>query len=196
MSNAIVDNGIISNAAYGDFTNNMSATKYVEALTDNSISKPGMTVEQAEAFAGVEKTGEVINGVEQYRFITNIQTGERISGYSIIDSYTDPTTGYSGVLFKDNVTGKYTIANRGTEMKSPEDLGDDVTLYNQQVPEQFASLSTFMQQLIDSETIKKTDDITMDGHSLAGALTQMGTVAYSDYVRKGVGAKLLTFDKK
>lgn len=45
MSNAIVDNGIISNAAYGDFTNNMSATKYVQALTDKSIGKPGMTVE-------------------------------------------------------------------------------------------------------------------------------------------------------
>ena len=50
MSNAILDNGVISNASYGDFTKNMSATDYIKALTDNRISKPGMTTEQAETF--------------------------------------------------------------------------------------------------------------------------------------------------
>ena len=198
MSNAIVENGIIAKGAYAGLNSSMDATKYVQALTKKDIfGKQDFTAEQAEAFAGVEKTGEVIKGIEQYRFITKDKVDangnivydndgkamqEKIAGYTIVDSYTDPTTGYSGVLFKDNVTGKYTIANRGTEMTSPEDLGDDVTLYNQQVPEQFASLSTFMKQLIDSGTIKQTDDITMSGHSLGGALTQMGTAAYSDYV--------------
>lgn len=55
MSNAIVDNGVISNASYGDFTKNMSATDHIKALTDNRISKPGMTTEQAEALAGAGK---------------------------------------------------------------------------------------------------------------------------------------------
>jgi hypothetical protein len=38
-------------------------------------------------------------------------------------------------------SGKKILSIRGTEKESPEDYGDDVTLYNAQVPEQFNSLS-------------------------------------------------------
>ena len=62
---------------------------------------------------------------------------ERYRVLAIADS---ASTGFDAVLFEDK-SGKKILSIRGTEPKSPEDYGDDVTLYNAQVPEQFNSLS-------------------------------------------------------
>ncbi len=86
---------------------------------------------------------------------------ERSKGYKVIETYNDPNTGYSGTLLKNIETGELILSNRGTEPKSLEDLGDDVTLTRGQVPEQFISLSNFMKKLIDEHdgVIDKNDSV-------------------------------------
>jgi len=130
-----LDNAIVSDAAYGDLNKNLTATDYVKALTDSRIGKPDMSTSQAKAFAGVieakDSNGNIItyigdDGKEhvKYKFVTkdkkdingNIIYGndgkpiqERTKGYSVIETYTDPTTGYNGVLLKNNVTENWGV---------------------------------------------------------------------------------------
>lgn len=55
----ILDNAVAANASYGDLNKYLTAKQYIEALTDNGIGKPGMSLDQAKAFAGItEKIDE------------------------------------------------------------------------------------------------------------------------------------------
>ncbi|WP_331774714.1 calcium-binding protein [Sulfurospirillum sp. 1612] len=191
-----LDNAIAANVAYGDLTNDIVSdpSKYFYYLADKK-GEVKLSSSQAKAFAGVTeqmKDGQVVTddkGNIQYKFVTEKVTQPdgstkdiRTKGYTILSTYSDPNTGYYGVLFKDNTTGKLTISNRGTQPNKLNDLLNDTSLVTKQVPEQFNSMATFMNQLIDEGKITKEDDVTMTGHSAGGTLTQMGTAAYSEYI--------------
>ncbi len=181
-----LDNSIISNVSYGDLSQDMNtnATEYMRELTrTDKDGKIKLSTEEAMAFAGIKE----VNG--EYQFITEKVTQTdgtikdvRTKGYEVIDSYTDPDTGYNGTLLKNNETGEFTFTNRGTEGLNLEDNGDNTSLIAETVPEQYLSMYDFIQKQIDDNVISADDNVTMSGHSLGGALTQMGTAAFSDYI--------------
>jgi hypothetical protein len=84
------------------------------------------------------------------------------------------TTGYQGALFKNEATGQYVFASRGTDITSTKDLGANLQMGLQQTPDQMAVQREFFQE-VKKEVLRRNgnpDSITLTGHSLGGALIQ------------------------
>ena len=87
------------------------------------------------------------------------------------------TTGYQGALFKNEATGQYVFASRGTEILSKDtlnDLGANLQMGLQQIPDQMAVQRAFFKDVVEKllEDGIPPDSITLTGHSLGGALIQ------------------------
>ncbi|NTW77188.1 MAG: hypothetical protein HGB33_05305 [Syntrophaceae bacterium] len=111
-------------------------------------------------------------------------------GYTFVTQYSDPATGYYGVIFQDS-SGKKILANRGT---TPSDLGDlaaDKAILLSEAPSaQFVSMVRF---ITNNGLNAAQFDVT--GHSLGGCLAQMAAAAYGTvgdvYTFNAPGAKNL-----
>ena len=53
---------------------------------------------------------------EQMSFKQPLKNPATNSSFEVVAQVTDDTTGFSGTVFKDPVSGEYTIAFRGTEI--------------------------------------------------------------------------------
>lgn len=119
-------------------------------------------------------------------------------GYTFIKQYTDPYTGYSGVIFQDS-TGKKILANRGTESSvlpsktDPDDIAACTEILANETPgEQFKSMVNFI-----SANDLASSQFNVTGHSLGGCLAQMAKAAFGGsideaYTYNAPGAKNLT----
>ncbi len=169
-----LENALISKASYKELNKDMLPTDLFNELTKRNIfGKQDFTASEAKKILGLVEQINYDNGQVQYDF-------DNESGYKIIGTFDDQETGYYGIAFKNRETGEIVIANRGTE--DTYDLLADAELVAKTVPEQFISMSTFMNELIEDGIITKSDYIIMTGHSLGGAESQMGTAAYPDYI--------------
>ena len=104
--------------------------------------------------------------------------------YEVKAVYSDTITGFSATLFRDTYTGKKILAIRGTDDITGSDFDDDILQLGIQktLPGQYESLVGFFESLKSSGKISKSDNLTVVGHSLGGALAQMTTATYKDYV--------------
>ena len=102
--------------------------------------------------------------------------------YKVKAVYNDVSSGFSATLFKDTNTGKKTLAIRGTETSDSNDFYADWELILKINPQQFDSLVYFFEELKSSGLINKSDNLTVVGHSLGGALAQIATATYKDYI--------------
>ena len=94
------------------------------------------------------------------------------SSFEVVAQVNDEATGFSGTVFKDPVSGEYTIAFRGTEKGDLKDLAAGfsdmlIDLNNRQ----FKSAMEFANKQI-AEILAKDPDakISLTEHSLGGAL--------------------------
>ena len=94
------------------------------------------------------------------------------SSFEVVAQVNDEATGFSGTVFKDPVSGEYTIAFRGTEKGDLKDLAAGfsdmlIDLNNRQ----FKSAMEFANKQI-AEILAKVPDakISLTRHSLGGAL--------------------------
>jgi hypothetical protein len=172
MDKQLLTNSYVASAAYGDLKPNMSANRSMEVLMEDV----GLSKDQAQTFLGVQQ-----NASGEFVYITNAQ-GQRTTGHEVVAVHNDNDTGYSGVLFRNVQTQGVVLANRGTELSDWDDIRADIQLIRDQVSSQFNSMSQFMNEQIANGNITKEQDVTMTGHSLGGALTQMGTAAYPSYI--------------
>jgi hypothetical protein len=101
---------------------------------------------------------------------------------AVSKDYVSGDDGFSATLFAelnaDGVpTGTKILSFRGTEPTDTGDLIADWDLVLSKHPEQYASMVSFVEQLISSQMIKTSDTLIATGHSLGGALAQY--VAYN-----------------
>ncbi|PHM16873.1 MAG: hypothetical protein CJD30_09285 [Sulfuricurvum sp. PD_MW2] len=96
------------------------------------------------------------------------------NSYTVID-YDNNSGGHGmeAVLLRNNTTGKFVIAFRGTQ--EPEDYVYDVTTgflnYNPQIPDATKFVNDMIDKYGSSEGLLKSN-LTLTGHSLGGILTQ------------------------
>ncbi len=102
------------------------------------------------------------------------------SGYQVLDYYTDPATGLAAMLISDS-TGNKTLAVRGTDDPAFDVMADAVIAAGL-VSEQSTSLENYYNSLKNQGTIAEGELITVDGHSLGGALAQVFTADHLDAV--------------
>ena len=84
------------------------------------MSQNNVKLNEVKDFAFLaDKSYKTANGEEgqlpkvKERVITNDTTN---SSFEVVEQVNDDTTGFSGTVFKDPVSGEYTIAFRGTEI--------------------------------------------------------------------------------
>jgi len=97
-------------------------------------------------------------------------------GYTFVAQYSDPATGYSGVIFQDS-SGKKILANRGTDGDLGDLAADKAILLSRAPSEQFVAMVNF---ITNNGLTAAQFDVT--GHSLGGCLAQMAAAAYGSTV--------------
>lgn len=97
--------------------------------------------------------------------------------YTVKAVYNDPN-GFSATLFQDG--DKLILSLRGTDQAV--DVDDDAWLTTGKLPPQYESMITFFKELQTSSMITTESNLVVTGHSLGGALTQMLTATYPEYV--------------
>jgi len=102
------------------------------------------------------------------------------SGYQVQDYYTDPATGLAAMLISDS-TGHKTLTVRGTDDPVFDVLADTIIAAGL-VSEQSTSLENYYNSLKNQGMIAEGELITVDGHSLGGALAQVFTADHLDAV--------------
>ena len=108
-------NAQVAVAAYGTFDVGMNSdiARYIQALTDSSSGRPGMSEAQARAFIGVDENDNQIAG----------------KGFEIIDHYV-PTaidsSGFSATVFRNRETGENHFAISGTDPTSIADIANAI----------------------------------------------------------------------
>lgn len=104
--------------------------------------------------------------------------------YTVKAVYNDPN-GFSATLFQETKTGKLILSLRGTS--DYIDYDDDAWLTMGKLPPQYESMITFFKTLTTQNDGKEAlittaSNLIVTGHSLGGALTQMLTATYPEYV--------------
>ncbi|MEI8327268.1 MAG: hypothetical protein WCH44_18265, partial [Betaproteobacteria bacterium] len=96
------------------------------------------------------------------------------SEWKLIKPYTENPDGYQGALFQNTATGKYEFASRGTEFNL-NDGQADWQMGIGQLPDQLQSARSSLENAMDLVKAAggNPNDMTLVGHSLGGALTQM-----------------------
>jgi hypothetical protein len=165
-----LDNAIKANAAYGNFSKEMSPTEYMKELTDPK-GEVKLSTDQAKDFAGVteqrDTAGKVvkIDGKIQYR-------DEAGKGHEILASSSDygigTSTGFDGVLLRNKKTGEVSLNIRGTssllDLMASKDLA--ITGFTSQE----GSMNAFYQKAQQEGVISSADKLIVNGHSLGGFL--------------------------
>ncbi|MCF6172605.1 MAG: DUF2974 domain-containing protein [Campylobacteraceae bacterium] len=127
---------------------------------------------------GVPDTKKLNEGNAEF---TTTQATNFADRYVVEAVYNDTNSGFSATLFKDK-NGKKILSIRGTEKSDRNDFYADWELVLKQNPQQFESLVNFFEELKSSGKISKSDNLTVVGHSLGGALAQIATATYKDYI--------------
>ncbi|MES2771295.1 MAG: DUF6792 domain-containing protein, partial [Pseudomonadota bacterium] len=94
-------------------------------------------------------------------------------------------TGYQGAVFVNTQTHEVVLANRGTELGSGRDLLNDLSMGIGKLPSQYESASEFYgtaTQIAARYGIQDAD-ITITGHSLGGALSQLLGAAHGNFTQ-------------
>lgn len=122
-----------------------------------------------------------------FRSIFRPELAERLSSqYDVLDVYTDPVTGFAGMLFRETATGELILALRGTEFEN--DLHNDMLLTNSQIAfsgfalPQAVSLQQFLDRIKSSDYYNEGDTITSTGHSLGGHLAIVAKMLEPDMI--------------
>lgn len=155
-----LDYAELAQAAYGDFRNTSLYNELVKKKSDGGNVEFSET--QAKAFA---------------------------DRYTVKAVYNDPN-GFSATLFAElntegKETGKLILSLRGTDQTV--DINDDASLTMGKLPPQYESMITFFKTLTTENDGKEAiittaSNLIVTGHSLGGALTQMLTATYPEYV--------------
>lgn len=92
------------------------------------------------------------------------------SGWTRLPNSDPNNTGYQGAAFQENGTNVIVVANRGTEPTQLTDLRADLQMGLNLLPGQYQDAQNYLQQVIDANN---GADISITGHSLGGALSQL-----------------------
>jgi hypothetical protein len=92
--------------------------------------------------------------------------------WSVVANKSDAATDYQGALFKNETTGQYVFASRGTESRT--DLANDFQMGIGLLPSQMAVQQQFFSDVVSELADKGIPSSSIDlvGHSLGGALIQ------------------------
>lgn len=111
--------------------------------------------------------------------------------YEVVDQRTDPISGFSGTVFRNKETGKYTLALRGTERGDLNDIirADLLGIaLDGQAQAQINAMNAWFGSLVTPESLGGLgvldQDIKLDiaGHSLGGHLATFFTIFWRDHV--------------
>ena len=94
------------------------------------------------------------------------------SSFEVVAQVNDEITGFSGTVFKDPVSGEYTIAFRGTEKGDLKDLAAGfsdmlIDLNNRQFKSAMEFANKQIAEILAKDPYAK---ISLTGHSLGGSL--------------------------
>lgn len=98
----------------------------------------------------------------------------------------NPATGYYGAVYQrldinGATTGEYILANRGTELSELNDLRSDIQMWKgNSTPAQYADAKALMERANDYLAAHSGGMLTLAGHSLGGALTQLLSIEYGN----------------
>jgi len=101
------------------------------------------------------------------------ESGAPIGWTRLEVEYPDNGDGYQGFAFQ-NVLGEIVLVSRGTEPTSAEDWGNNMQMGLNQLPDQYISAREFLNRVTNQYP---DSTITLSGHSLGGALSQLLAVA-------------------
>ncbi|MFA7403805.1 MAG: YqiA/YcfP family alpha/beta fold hydrolase, partial [Pelobacteraceae bacterium] len=91
-------------------------------------------------------------------------------GWTRIGNSDPNNSGYQGAAFQKNGTNEIVVANRGTEPTKLTDLYADLQMGANKLPDQYNDAQKYLQQVVDANN---GADISITGHSLGGALSQL-----------------------
>lgn len=143
---------------------------------------------------------EVYASNKQTYFEDLYENGEKIeqsleangTTYKVIDHTPADNEGFNALLLKDESTGEYVIAFRGTQ--ETFDIVEDGIIGLNNYSSQFEKAKVWVNQMIENNNIDKSK-LTLTGHSLGGILTQAIGTTYQikGYAFNGYGVdRLLT----
>ena len=92
------------------------------------------------------------------------------SGWTRLPNSDPNITGYQGAAFKKNGTNVIVVANRGTEPTKLTDLWADIQMGAKKIPSQYQDAKDYLDNVM---TAHQNADISITGHSLGGALSQL-----------------------
>ena len=121
----------------------------------------------------------------------NIGTGAGFT-WSLLDTSSNPKTGYYGAAYINNITGEIVIANRGTNPLNPADLLTDIKLATgQQSPAQNDAVAFAKDVAALAKKTNPNPAIIETGHSLGGSEAQAATAVLTDL---GISSSAVTFN--
>lgn len=153
MSSNIIkysNNAQLALASYANFegVTNEDVQAYIDALTDSGLGRPGMSVEQARAFIGLDENNVPIAG----------------KGFEIIHHESNSATGFSATVFLDRETSRYHFAIRGTVITNINDLiADANAVLSGGAVEQVISMLNYYMRLITPEEESTVQVLSLGG---------------------------------
>jgi len=107
---------------------------------------------------------------------------EKAHQYTVVKSYEDPAvTGFAAIAIEGPEKGTVTVAARGTQFDTIQDVAADIQLGVEHETMQQRAMNHFM------EDLKSYDSVYLTGHSLGGNLAVSGAVGFDKPSRvKGV----------
>ncbi|AGF79751.1 Ca2+-binding protein, RTX toxin [Desulfocapsa sulfexigens DSM 10523] len=130
---------------------------------------------------------DIIKSLKNDRNFTQKQADNFVEHYNVLATSAEynigPESGFSATLFEDINSGKKILAIRGTDQLIGTDWDDDILgLKAGNTPLQFEDMVSFFEKLQEDDKVLSGEKLTVTGHSLGGALAQIFTATYTDFV--------------
>ncbi|MEC5387914.1 hypothetical protein VVD49_19430 [Uliginosibacterium sp. H3] len=169
-----------------------------EALYDSDATVPGVVLMPGKPFAGSIDPKVLMTGNEHTSKFTEVGAKEFSDLWEVVEHKSNTTTGFSGTLFRNRVTGDLVMSIRSTEFI------DDVVRDNEATNAmELKATSWALGQLSDMEAWYQhlrrdlglgNQKIDITGYSLGGYVAAEFNLLHQDEVVAGKIGKVVTFN--